>query len=557
MEANKFATMLHRNTNKITLILVYAFLEWILIFFLLLNSLFSYLIIKYAEYFGLKKPCLWCCRLDHLIDSKKNKKSYRDLVCDAHAKEISKLGFCPNHQKLSESQDMCEDCSSSSQQLECPEFSRDYAFFPWMKKIGLVQGPGEVAVESGGLISKCSCCGVSSERNFYSPCVLVKPPWEVLDFTQKGNLIKEAVEGDGIDDGDHFDQSRSELVSNQLEDEQRTEENRGVFVEGTELEAEKNCSGSVSNDDRKDMAANGDEKFDVLVEKEQESIKEEELNALMNNPSCDQSAIQVSYGKESSPEIGTKHLEFYIYGDDCHLIPVEFIDPATPEKKNAYKFKEVDQGDSGNEDVILDFTMHDVATQVELDVENKASYGEAEALVSGHANGEEIRAADAEDEELNESEWSAFIQAEVGQVKEKEEEEHEQVAVHQMVQILSTAGEDDVRASAASKQMTQILSNDGEDYVQLSAATKQSSQVLSTDGEDYVQESDATEQTTQILSTDGEDYVQESDATAAQDMESDANQGICFNFVCYNLFLCSMLKLYHELYEQLVDICSV
>ena len=85
MAANKFATMLHRNTNKITLVLVYAILEWILILpLLLLNSLFSYLIIKFADYFGLKRPCIWCTRIDHIIEPGKiNNNSCIDLVCEA------------------------------------------------------------------------------------------------------------------------------------------------------------------------------------------------------------------------------------------------------------------------------------------------------------------------------------------------------------------------------------------------------------------------------------------------------------------------------------------
>nr|KYP52904.1 hypothetical protein KK1_025104 [Cajanus cajan] len=113
MATNKFATMLHRNTNKITLVLVYAMLEWILIILLLLNSLFSYVIIKFVDYFGLKRPCIWCTRIDHIIEPENNKCSCRDLVCEAHAFEISKLGFCLNHRKLAESETMCVGCSSS------------------------------------------------------------------------------------------------------------------------------------------------------------------------------------------------------------------------------------------------------------------------------------------------------------------------------------------------------------------------------------------------------------------------------------------------------------
>ncbi|KAI3848335.1 hypothetical protein MKW98_005715 [Papaver atlanticum] len=106
MAGNKFATMLHRNTHKITLILVYAILEWILIYLLLLNSLFSYLIMKFANYFGLKPPCLFCSRIDHVLDSKT--KSYTDLVCENHCNEISSLSYCSKHRKLTTDR-CCED----------------------------------------------------------------------------------------------------------------------------------------------------------------------------------------------------------------------------------------------------------------------------------------------------------------------------------------------------------------------------------------------------------------------------------------------------------------
>ncbi|XP_022887414.1 myosin-binding protein 2-like [Olea europaea var. sylvestris] len=116
MTANRFATILYRNTSKITLILIYALLEWILIVLLLFNSLFSYLIIKFAQYFGLKPPCTWCTTPDHIFEPAKN--IHRKHFCEIHAKEISNLGFCSNHRKLSEFGEMCDDCLSSG-----PEFT--------------------------------------------------------------------------------------------------------------------------------------------------------------------------------------------------------------------------------------------------------------------------------------------------------------------------------------------------------------------------------------------------------------------------------------------------
>ncbi|KAL7090812.1 hypothetical protein ACP275_12G065800 [Erythranthe tilingii] len=95
------------NTNKITLVLKYAILEWVLIILLLLNSLFSYLIIKFANFFGLQPPCLLCSRIDHIFDHQN--RNGRDLLCEVHARPISELGSCSAHRKLSESREMCGD----------------------------------------------------------------------------------------------------------------------------------------------------------------------------------------------------------------------------------------------------------------------------------------------------------------------------------------------------------------------------------------------------------------------------------------------------------------
>ncbi|KAI5353323.1 hypothetical protein L3X38_006216 [Prunus dulcis] len=270
MAANKFATMLHRNTNKITLILVYTLLEWILIILLLLNSLFSFLIIKFADYFGLKTPCLWCSRLDHLLEPGKNKNSHRDLVCETHANEISKLGYCSNHQKLAESQDMCEDCSS---QPDCEEWSKKFAFFPWMKQIGVIQGGDEKVIQNGDENLNCSCCGMKLNK-FYPPCILIKPSWEVLDYTQKQSLTMEAGVDAQTEEGDHSDQSRSDFIIDQHEDEEAIEVNREdntIFdVDGgckrREDEAEEHSACSVCDYGCKEIVANEDDKVDRVIE---------------------------------------------------------------------------------------------------------------------------------------------------------------------------------------------------------------------------------------------------------------------------------------------------
>ncbi|KAL5721876.1 hypothetical protein ACHQM5_005463 [Ranunculus cassubicifolius] len=175
MEANKFATMLHRNTNKISIILIYTILEWILILFLLLNSLFSHLITRFAIYFGLKPPCLWCSRVDHVFGIKKT--SYQDLVCEIHATEISELAYCSKHKKLAQSRYLCKNCL----------FSQTQSSDDIEHKIALVSSIEE-KTENGEINSKCLCCDASLSNDLY-------PPYLLYDIN-RGNEDTEGVDED-------------------------------------------------------------------------------------------------------------------------------------------------------------------------------------------------------------------------------------------------------------------------------------------------------------------------------------------------------------------------
>ncbi|XVF85403.1 hypothetical protein PTKIN_Ptkin17bG0115300 [Pterospermum kingtungense] len=433
MAGNKFATMLHRNTNRITLILVYAFLEWVLIVLLLLNSLFSYLIIKFADYFGLKRPCLWCTRLDHIFEPSKYKNFYSDLVCDDHANEISKLGYCSNHRKLAESQHMCEDCLSSSSRSDCCDLSKKLAFFPWMKQVG--GGGGDKVMENGEGNFKCSCCGVMLEKKGNFPCLLIKPSWEVLDYPQKENLVPEAGGVDDLDDeGNAADGIISDFVADDYqEDDQRIEENKRVEiihegVEERELGKEEEFSCFISSLDCNQMAANEDGKDGVVIEKDQASMEEEgNLNVSVD----EQVLTQVGCGKEESPEILPRHLDFYIEGDDFHLIPVELMDSTAVETQETYRFREEDEGVSGNGDVILDFDLHPGTPPVELVLENRYCPGEKVRLPS---------ILESEDE------TSVAVATHAGEEDLMEEEDDEQVATTEAVPWNEA---DDVQRNAA------------------------------------------------------------------------------------------------------------
>ncbi|KAL2542509.1 Myosin-binding protein 2 [Abeliophyllum distichum] len=296
--------MFHRNTNKFTLILMYAVLEWILILLLLLNSLFSYLIIKFAKYFGLNPPCLWCSRVDHIFaPAKKNKNLHRDLLCEVHAKEISKLGYCLNHQKLVDSQDMCEDCLSSR-----PEFH--------------------------GVRLKCSCCGVILDNNIYSSYTVLKPSWDVLECANKEKLIDKSGENDNHVQEDYKSYEKiSDFVTALCDDEHWLENENGAQILSdfdkdlnvTEKEIEDNGSIFVSMSELKESEGEEDEKVDVILE-----MEEEKETITMKDKS-----VQVSIEEEKDVplDISPQHLEFFLDNSGHRLVPVELIDSITDKQK--------------------------------------------------------------------------------------------------------------------------------------------------------------------------------------------------------------------------------
>ncbi|KAJ8650394.1 hypothetical protein MRB53_003417 [Persea americana] len=91
--AARTSVRLWRGSHGLTSALVYAVLEWLLIFLLFLDALFSYLVTKFANFCELQTPCLLCSRIDHIIgcekpgclfsfatEKKSNAETYRSLV---------------------------------------------------------------------------------------------------------------------------------------------------------------------------------------------------------------------------------------------------------------------------------------------------------------------------------------------------------------------------------------------------------------------------------------------------------------------------------------------
>ncbi|KAM3310725.1 hypothetical protein ACQJBY_031413 [Aegilops geniculata] len=145
-------------------LLACALLEWILIALLLANGVFSHLIARFAAFFGLPPPCALCSRLavDSLFAPPSRRpgagaEPLRRVLCDGHAAEVSRLGYCRAHRRLADAAGMCEDCGAAS--------GSGKALLSWMRRSEL--GERDLA---------CACCGVALESGFYSPPFLLPTP---------------------------------------------------------------------------------------------------------------------------------------------------------------------------------------------------------------------------------------------------------------------------------------------------------------------------------------------------------------------------------------------
>ncbi|XP_062212182.1 myosin-binding protein 2-like isoform X2 [Phragmites australis] len=166
--ANLTAALCKRS-NRVSRVLAYALLEWILIALLLANGVFSYLISRFAAFFGLAPPCALCSRLgvDSLFEPHLHRRQgigggaepLRRVLCNAHSAEVSRLGYCCAHRRLADAGNMCEDCAAAA------AAAPGKALLSWMGRSEL--GERDLA---------CACCGVALESGFYSPPFLLPRP---------------------------------------------------------------------------------------------------------------------------------------------------------------------------------------------------------------------------------------------------------------------------------------------------------------------------------------------------------------------------------------------
>ncbi|KAJ8761324.1 hypothetical protein K2173_001380 [Erythroxylum novogranatense] len=363
MAANKFASRLQRSTHKLTVILIYAVLEWILIMLLLLNSFFSYIITKFATYFGLKRPCLWCSRIDHVLEPRTNTRSYRELVCETHATEISRLGYCSSHQTLAEYQNMCVNCLASrpTGNDESTVLTRRIAFVSFVSNSTNTLGNDDKIIE-------CSCCNESLNSDLYPPYLMFKPCWGDFKYDQKGRSVLETIEDENynckelaksfslahytVDSSEvqRFDEDELNHNDDMAPEEHQILSDVGSF--GVNIAADEDYSRSESNLQCGEEEANEDQEAGSSPDRtEKDSCGMDFLcgSFHIDNKKC-------SSKEDSSIEIINLNLGRHLGCAANRLIPVELIDSSTTAKDGICNLKE-DYPQVQDLDETLDFTL--------------------------------------------------------------------------------------------------------------------------------------------------------------------------------------------------------
>ncbi|XP_019052965.1 PREDICTED: probable myosin-binding protein 5 [Nelumbo nucifera] len=199
MGSTSFKQFEEQKLRKFPYFFIYALFEWILIILLIIDGLIAFAANEFARFFGMKIPCLFCSRIDHVLASRDPYFYYNDSICEAHRKHVSSLVYCHVHRKLSDIRQMCEGCLLSFGS----ENKSDYETCKSL--VGILGRDIRCSVEDGRRIHlrlpcrgnmdtsqvekssmhRCSCCGEPlrikpSFRRGFLPCL----PSNECDFPQ-------------------------------------------------------------------------------------------------------------------------------------------------------------------------------------------------------------------------------------------------------------------------------------------------------------------------------------------------------------------------------------
>ncbi|XP_058179296.1 probable myosin-binding protein 5 isoform X2 [Rhododendron vialii] len=110
MASPSFKHLAERKLGRFPHFIVYALLEWTLIFLLFIDGFLAFVSNEFAKFFDLKIPCLLCTRIDHVLVHRNSNFYYNGSICESHKRDISSLAYCHMHRKLSDIRSMCEGC---------------------------------------------------------------------------------------------------------------------------------------------------------------------------------------------------------------------------------------------------------------------------------------------------------------------------------------------------------------------------------------------------------------------------------------------------------------
>ncbi|XP_065882219.1 probable myosin-binding protein 5 [Euphorbia lathyris] len=110
MARRSFKNFVEKELGKFAHFLIYALLEWVLIFILFIDGFLAFFANEFARFFELKIPCLLCTRIDHVLVRRAADFYYNDSICESHKKDVSYLAYCHDHKKLSHIRKMCDGC---------------------------------------------------------------------------------------------------------------------------------------------------------------------------------------------------------------------------------------------------------------------------------------------------------------------------------------------------------------------------------------------------------------------------------------------------------------
>ncbi|KAJ8772361.1 hypothetical protein K2173_027538 [Erythroxylum novogranatense] len=165
-----FKSFVEQELGKFPHFVIYALLEWVLIFVLFIDGFLAFFANEFARFFDLRIPCLLCTRIDHVLVHRDPDFYYNDSICENHKKGVARLAFCHTHKKLSDIHQLCESCLLSFVTEKETDTETYKSLIGFLHKdiellveddqefqLTLPTGKKNVEVES--YLHRCFCCG--------------------------------------------------------------------------------------------------------------------------------------------------------------------------------------------------------------------------------------------------------------------------------------------------------------------------------------------------------------------------------------------------------------